>query len=165
MDFFEKSVGNWKSFRNYYYLNDGGLLTSKDLITDIEVNKVEVSTLDVFEMEDLNGLKYGTLTDVYSIHWISKEKDDESKEISIGEMIISPYNGKLLRNKGYFTKNAVVSEILDLTDSRLVIESQYGGKLFRERIEFINNKYRTRQTYGFKGTKTFLVGQYLEIRQ
>jgi hypothetical protein len=87
-------------------------------------------------------------------------------DASSGDMNLTIDGDVLHRDIGYFTDEPNDSNLTLIDEDTVVLHSAYSGMTFREEIRLLDDdKYRLRQTVGYKNGKPFLVGQYWEERQ
>lgn len=138
IEFFDKSLGTWKSFRTYMYpLN----------------NKIEtLETEFIWE---------NTQPFVYTVKWCS-EKGEGSLTLKLVE------DKLIKRNAGYFTYKPTISNIIEVSPTYLQTETIYNNTIYLETIEFFSDNHRARRTVGYKqledGTRgqVILSGSYQE---
>ena len=87
-------------------------------------------------------------------------------DVSSGTMNMTIKDDLLCRDIGYFSDDPTDSKMERIDADTVVFLSEYNGMRFREEIRLLDDdKYRLRQTVGYKNDKPFLVGQYWEERQ
>lgn len=138
IEFFDKSLGTWKSFRTYMYPLS---------------NKIE--TLETqFTWENPEPF-------LYTVEWGS-EKGQGSLNLKLVE------DKLIERNAGYFTDEPTISNIIEVSSTYLQTETTYNNTIYLETIEFFSDNHRARRTVGYKqledGTKgqVILSGSYQE---
>lgn len=138
IEFFDKSLGTWKSFRTYMYPLS---------------NKIE--TLETqFTWENPEPL-------LYTVKWCS-EKGEGSLNLKLVE------DKLIERNAGYFTDKPTISNIIEVNSTYLQTETTYNNTIYLETIEFFSDNHRARRTVGYKqledGTRgqVILSGSYQE---
>ena len=96
--------------------------------------------------------------------WAVLWKSDRNE----GEMGIILDGDTVKRSRNYFEgEEGTVTKLECIDDDTVVFLSSYGGMDYREEIRFLqNDKYRLRQTVGYKeGTDiAIVIGQYWEER-
>jgi len=142
--FLEQSLGEWESFRIYIYPNNNKVvpIQSVMIIEELAENKVQI-TWDSYRLNTLEEYSKGNMTLEFDID-----------------------NNKIYRDKGYFTLEPTISDILYLENNYLKTQTKYDGKKYIEEINIysINNQiYRRRFTRAYDSSgNIMLVGNYLE---
>jgi hypothetical protein len=142
--FLQQSIGQWKSYRTYFYP-----LTGRELLIQ--------SVMDIEGLED----------NKIEITWESYYLDNVGK-YSEGDMILQfdVENNLIIRDKGYFTNDPTTSEIILLDNSYLKTQTKYGGKKYIEEINIYNigdKVIRRRFTRAYdENNKPYLIGNYFE---
>lgn len=138
IEFFDKSLGTWKSFRTYMY-------PLSDKIETLETEFIWENTQPF----------------VYTVKWCS-EKGEGSLILKLVE------DKLIERNAGYFTDKPTISNIIKVSPTYLQTETIYNNTIYLETIEFFSDNHRARRTVGYKqledGTKgqVILSGSYQE---
>lgn len=84
-------------------------------------------------------------------------------DASEGTMNLRIEGDMLRRDIGYFSDDPTDSRMEQIDEDTVVFYSEYSGMKFREEIRLLDDdKYRLRQTVGYKKGEPFLVGQYFE---
>ena len=142
--FLQQSIGQWKSYRAYFYPITGKELFIQSVmdITNLENNKIEI---------------------IWKSYYL-----DSIEEYSKGNMTLQfdVENNLIIRDKGYFINDPTISKIISLDNSYLKTQTKYGGKKYIEEINIYNigdNVIRRRFTRAYDETnKNTLIGNYLE---
>ena len=138
IEFFNKSLGTWKSFRTYMY----------PLSNKIETLETE------FIWEN-------TQPFVYTVKWCSEKGEGNLTLKLVEDKLIE-------RNAGYFTDKPTISNVIEVSPTYLQTETIYNNTIYLETIEFFSDNHRARRTVGYKqledGTKgqVILSGSYQE---
>lgn len=138
IEFFNKSLGTWKSFRTYMY-------PLSDKIETLETEFIWENTQPF----------------VYTVKWCS-EKGEGSLTLKLVE------DKLIERNAGYFTDKPTISNVIEVSPTYLQTETIYNNTIYLETIEFFSDNHRARRTVGYKqledGTKgqVILSGSYQE---
>lgn len=142
-EFFDRTVGNWLSFRNYYYTKSQSV---KSVRTEIKITQASENSLN--------------------INWLSSE----GIEASEGNMTLVFDTSKFIinRDRGYFTTLPTQSVIKKLTSSQLITETCYNDQRFVEEIKYYDESpmFRRRFTKVYdKNKELSMIGNYLEVKQ
>ena len=138
--FFHKSLGDWVSYRSYYYA----------------LKKNVVNSVTNFTWKEENG--------IYAVEW------NNSIQNSTGRIVCKIEDDfTIYRDSGYFTKNPTESKVVSCSSTFLKTVTVYNDTEFTESIEFISDTERVRRTIAKKldsstgeYSKLFLVGNYIE---
>mgnify|MGYP000641532096 CR=1 FL=1 len=131
IEFFDKSLGTWKSFRTYMY----------PLSNKIETLETE------FTWENIQPF-------VYTVKWGS-EKGQGSLNLKLVE------DKLIERNAGYFTDKPTISNIIEVNPTYLQTETTYNNTIYLETIEFFSANHRARRTVGYKQLEDGARGQVI----
>ena len=144
-NWFNRCIGKWTSHRRYLM---GPKRSIDNLVTDFEI--VERP----FDEE--------TGFDNWAVLWQSDRNEGEMG------IVLNENAGEVYRSRNYFDNGeGSVTKLERVDEDTVVFYSAYGGMEYREEIRFLqNDKYRLRQTVGYKeGTDiAIVIGQYWEER-
>lgn len=144
-NWFNRCIGKWTSHRRYLM---GPKRSIDNLVTDFEI--VERP----FDEE--------TGFDNWAVLWQSDRNEGEMG------IVLNENAGEIYRSRNYFDNGeGSVTKLERVDEDTVVFYSAYGGMEYREEIRFLqNDKYRLRQTVGYKeGTDiAIVIGQYWEER-
>ena len=152
-DWFERTMGEWRSERRYTYFGPGQKVKAQTLITTFfEIGWTSEPEMKIAWDSYMNRDFKNTLPEQPTTH---------------GEMLLTLDGDKLLRNKGYFTDNETHQQIERIDQDALELFTSYDGCTYREEIRLLDNDcLRLRQTVGFDDHtgELILSGQYTEVR-
>lgn len=147
-DWFQRTLGEWRSERRYIYFFEGKEPTNQLITT-------------YFGVDNPQG-------DLYTIDWESHvHKDGKILDAAMkGHMDLRLVGDELHRDRGYFTDNETHQRLNRIDEDTVVFTTAYDGQSFREEIRFIGDTIRLRQTVGFSEAdgRLLLSGQYTETR-
>ncbi|MBF2065643.1 MAG: phycobiliprotein lyase [Calothrix sp. C42_A2020_038] len=160
-EFFEQSVGNWRSERRYYSLKSGEI---EEVVSNITVRFIEkgsselIQLAQMHELSDLTAMICGS-----QVTWESSYSQPGRKPTT-GSTIFGIKENILYRDRGFATPKPVTAEYY-LRDSKTMhLRTEYNGSVFEEEIKLIGTNYRTRQTIISRAGEEIMIGQYLETR-
>ncbi|WP_353928996.1 phycobiliprotein lyase [Okeanomitos corallinicola TIOX110] len=160
-EFFQASVGQWRSERRYYSLPQG---ETKEMVSMITVQFLpqgddELRQLaQLHNLTDLNSLICGA-----KVSWQSIDLNKTQQE-SAGITVFGAEGNTLYRDRGFATTKPVTAQYYFPNLNTLCLRTEYHNSLFEEEIKLIGDKYRTRQTIISRAGEQLMIGQYLEKR-
>lgn len=160
-EFFQESVGQWRSERRYYTLPEGETKEMESLITIrfLEPGCDELQNLG--QMHDL--LNSVSLICGAEVTWASTDVLKDKKE-SQGSTLFGVLGNTLYRDRGFATSKPVTAKYYLTNTKTLCLRTEYNGSVFEEELKLIGSKYRTRQTIISRAGEQLMIGQYLEKR-
>lgn len=160
-DFFQRSVGNWRSERRYYKLKNG---ETQEIVSSLTICFLWADNPVLLQLAQAHHLpKDVRLTCGVIATWDSHEAAS-GKPQSAGSTTFGLRGNLLYRDRGFATPQPVTAEF-DLPDPNTMrLRTEYGGSAFEEEIRLIGVNYRTRQTIISRSGEEQMIGQYLERR-
>ncbi|KYC39614.1 phycocyanobilin lyase [Scytonema hofmannii PCC 7110] len=161
IEFFQESVGMWRSERRYYTLPDG---ETKEVVSTIAIRFLTAGCEELqklAQMHDLPetvSLRCGT-----EVTWESANSVTGRKE-SHGSTLFGALGNILYRDRGFATTKPITAEYHFPNPKTLCLRTEYNGSVFEEELKFIGTKYRTRQSIISRAGEQVMIGQYLEKR-
>ena len=148
-DWFERTLGEWRSERRYLYF-----------FRDKEPTNQLITTYFGIDNPDDN---------LFTVDWESHvHKDGKILDNAMkGHMDLRLVANQLQRDRGYFTERETYQVLERVDEDTVVFTTAYDGQRFREEIRFLeNDSLRLRQTVGFseESGELILSGQYTEVR-
>ncbi|MEA5576513.1 phycobiliprotein lyase [Anabaena sp. UHCC 0451] len=160
-EFFQASVGQWRSERRYYTLPQG---ETKEMVSIITIQFLERGDDELQNLAQLHDLlDLGSLTCGAKVTWESTNLHNAKKEAS-GVTVFGALGNILYRDRGFATTKPVTAEYYFSHPNALCLRTEYNNSVFEEEIKLIGNKYRTRQTIISRAGEQLMIGQYLEKR-
>jgi hypothetical protein len=160
-DFFQRSVGEWRSERRYFTLPDGKVQEVESLIT---IHYLAQGCEELRSLAALHSLENETLmTCGAAVAWDSKNSI-LGKEMSKGSTIFGIGGEVMYRDRGFATSKPVTAAFSFSNLETLALRTEYQGSVFEEELKLIGSKYRTRQTIISRFGEQQMIGQYLEKR-
>ncbi len=162
LDFFRKSVGNWKSQRRYYTLNKE--TEPQEVVSFLTISFIEAGAPELIELarlhelEDLEALVCGT-----KVTWESNYTNQNRKP-SKGSTMFGISGNILYRDRGFATPKPIIAVCSFTNPETMCLRTEYNGSVFEEEIKLIGSNYRTRQTIISRAGQEITIGQYLEKR-
>lgn len=144
-DFFNRSLGTWRSQRSSHNL----LWTQYETVTsEIEISSRSSADQDVIELCKQNRVSPEEPTLSINMAW-EGESDWDDEEIMEGTATMSlvkdgPKHGRLLRSVGYAETIPAVGEWEMTEDGVFVLKTFYDAAAAEERIWFANDNVRMR---------------------
>ena len=160
-EFFQESVGQWRSERRYYTLPEGETKEMESLITIrfLELGCDELQNLgQMHDLPDSVSLICGA-----EVTWDSTNVLKDRKE-SQGCTLFGVLGNTLYRDRGFATSKPVTAKYYFPNPKTLCLRTEYNGSVFEEELKLIGSKYRTRQTIISRASEQLMIGQYLEKR-
>jgi hypothetical protein len=162
VEFFQQSVGKWKSQRRYYTLKQD--VEPQEVVSDITIRFLDRGSPELIELaqrhklEDKTALVCGT-----EVKWESNYTGTVRKP-STGSTVFGIKDNILYRDRGFATPDPVIAVYSFINSKTLCLRTEYGGSAFEEEIKLIGSNYRTRQTIISRAGQELTIGQYLEKR-
>ncbi len=161
IEFFQESVGMWRSERRYYTLPDGEI---KEVVSIITIRFLTAGCEELqklAQMHDLPetvSLRFGT-----EVTWESANSVTGRKE-SHGSTLFGALGNILYRDRGFATTKPITAQYHLPNPKTLCLRTEYNGSVFEEELKLIGSKYRTRQSIISRAGEQVTIGQYLEKR-
>ncbi|NWF60481.1 MAG: phycobiliprotein lyase [Fischerella sp.] len=160
-EFFQASVGKWRSERRYYTLPEGETKVMESLIT---IRFLEQGCDELQKLVQMHGLPATVnLTCGAKVTWESTNSISGRKE-SNGKTIFGALGSVLYRDRGFATTKPVTAQYYFPNPKTLCLRTEYNGSVFEEELKLVGSKYRTRQTIISRAGEQLMIGQYLEKR-
>lgn len=160
-EFFQQSVGNWRSERRYYTLPDG---ETKEMVSQITIRYLEQGSSELQHLASLHELPQDVL--LYcgaEVTWDSQNSDTGRRE-SRGSTLFGARGNILYRDRGFATPKPVTADYQFTNAQTLCLRTEYKGSVFEEELKLVGSLYRTRQTIISRAGEQQMIGQYLEKR-
>ncbi|MDB9499251.1 phycobiliprotein lyase [Nodularia spumigena] len=160
-EFFQESVGHWRSERRYYTLPEGETKEMESLIT---IRFLEPGCDELQNLRQLHDLPNSvSLICGAEVTWDSTNVLKDRKE-SQGSTLFGVLGNILYRDRGFATSKSVTAKYYFPNTKTLCLRTEYNGSVFEEELKLIGSKYRTRQTIISRASEQLMIGQYLEKR-
>lgn len=160
-EFFQRSVGNWRSERRYYTLKNG---ETQEIVSSLTIHFLFAAHPALLQLAQAHNLPNdATLTCGVVATWDSHEAAS-GKPQSAGSTTFGLRGNLLYRDRGFATPKPVTAEFYLPDPNTMRLRTEYGGSMFEEEIRLIGANYRTRQTIISRSGEELMIGQYLERR-
>lgn len=160
-EFFQQSVGSWRSERRYYTLPDG---ETKEMVSQITIRYLEQDSPELQHLANLHELPQETLLFCGAeVTWDSQNSDTGRRE-SRGSTLFGARGNILYRDRGFATPKPVTADYHFTNPQTLCLRTEYKGSVFEEELKLVGSLYRTRQTIISRAGEQQMIGQYLEKR-
>ncbi|MEH2421757.1 MAG: phycobiliprotein lyase [Nostoc sp.] len=160
-EFFQESVGKWRSQRRYYTLPEG---ETKEMESIVTINFLEQGCDELQKLAQMHDLAdIGSLICGAAVTWEGMDVPKARKE-SQGSTIFGVMGNILYRDRGFAISKPVTAQYYFSNPKTLCLRTEYNGSMFEEELKLIGSKYRTRQTIISRAGKQLMIGQYLEKR-
>ncbi|MGH7999894.1 MAG: phycobiliprotein lyase [Brasilonema sp.] len=160
-EFFQESVGQWRSERRYYTLPDG---ETKEMVSLITIRFLTQGCDELQKLAQMHGLPDTvSLNCGTEVIWNSENSVTGRKE-SQGSTIFGALGHTLYRDRGFATTKPVTAQYYFPSSKTLYLRTEYNNSVFEEEVKLIGSKYRTRQSIISRAGKQLMIGQYLEKR-
>lgn len=160
-EFFQESVGEWRSQRRYYTLSSG---TTKEIVSAIAIRYLEQGSAELQQLAKLHELPDAvSLVCGTEVIWESTDSVTGKKE-SQGSTLFGALGNILYRDRGFATSKPITAEFYFPNPKTLCLRTEYNSSVFEEELKLIGSKYRTRQTIISRAGEQLMIGQYLETR-
>jgi hypothetical protein len=161
IEFFQESVGKWRSERRYYTLPDGDTKEIESIITIRFLERGCDELKQLAQMHDLTDAVM--LVGGAEVNWCSTNIIKNRHE-SQGSTLFGALGGTLYRDRGFATPNPVTAKYAFPNTKTLCLRTEYNSSVFEEELKLVGSKYRTRQTIISRAGEQLMIGQYLEKR-
>lgn len=162
VEFFQKSVGAWKSQRRYYTLNketEPQEVESSLTVTFLQQGAPQLIELaKSHQLDELDSLICGS-----KVTWESNYTGKIRKPSS-GSTVFGVKGNILYRDRGFATPNPIIATFSFTNPQTMCLRTEYNGSVFEEEIKLVGQNYRTRQTIISRAGQEITIGQYLEKR-
>lgn len=160
-EFFQQSVGQWRSERRYYTLPSG---ETKEVVSFITIRYLEQGSPELIHLASLHGLPEATLLVCgAAVTWDSQAAATERRE-SQGATLFGALGSILYRDRGFATPKPVTADYHFSSPQTLCLRTEYNSSVFEEELKLVGTLYRTRQTIISRAGEQQMIGQYLEKR-
>jgi CpeS-like protein len=160
-EFFQRSVGEWRSERRYFALPDGKVQEVESLIT---IEYLAQGCQELRELAQLHGLvDEAVMTCGAAVTWDSKNSI-LGKDMSKGSTLFGIEGLVMYRDRGFATPKPITATFALSNPETLALRTEYQGSVFEEEVKLIGTKYRTRQTIISRSGEQQMIGQYIEKR-
>lgn len=160
-EFFQESVGKWRSQRRYYTLPAGETKEMESIVTISFLKQGCDKLQNLAQMHDLPDT--GSLICGAAVTWESINVLKDRKE-SQGSTIFGALGNILYRDRGFAISKPVTAQYYFSNPKTMCLRTEYNGSVFEEELKLIGSKYRTRQTIISRAGEQLMIGQYLEKR-
>ncbi|NJN30837.1 MAG: phycobiliprotein lyase [Synechococcales cyanobacterium RM1_1_8] len=161
VQFFQDSIGQWRSERRYYTLKSGVI---QEVVSDLNICYLEADAPALAALALAHGL--GTALEMtcgLQISWDSQYVGPSQKSVQ-GATVFGLLGDVLYRDRGFATPEPVTAQFSFPTPRAMVLRTEYNQSLFEEEVKLIGDRYRTRQTVISRAGEEQMIGQYLERR-
>ncbi|ARV61364.1 phycobiliprotein lyase [Nostocales cyanobacterium HT-58-2] len=160
-EFFQESVGQWRSERRYYTLPDG---ETKEMVSIITIQFLTQGCDQLTKLAQMHGLPDTvSLICGAEVTWESENSVTGRKE-SQGSTLFGALGNTLYRDRGFATTKPITAQYHFPNSKTLCLRTEYNGSVFEEELKLIGSKYRTRQSIISRAGEQLMIGQYLEKR-
>jgi CpeS-like protein len=159
--FFQNSVGSWRSDRRYYTLPDGPVQEMTSLIT---IEFLEQGCESLRHLARLHCLDDETLMTCGALVTWDSQNSILGKQMSAGSTLFGAAGNLFYRDRGFATPKPVTAQFAFPNPETLNLRTEYKGSVFEEEVRLIGRQYRTRQTIISRAGEQQMIGQYLEKR-
>ena len=159
VEFFQDSVGHWRSERRYYTLSKDVI---QEVVSHLRISFLEGGSSELAALSEAHGLSRDALPHGVSISWESEYLDNQKRVT--GSTVFGVLGNLLYRDRGFATPKPVTAHYSFPRDRTMVLRTEYSGSVFEEEVKLISSNYRTRQTIISRAGEEQMIGQYLERR-
>jgi CpeS-like protein len=160
-EFFQESVGHWRSERRYYTLPQG---ETKEMVSIITIRFLAQRCDELQKLAQIhNSSEPVSLICGAEVTWDSTDVLKGRKD-SQGSTLFGVLGNILYRDRGFATSKPVTAKYYFPNPKTLCLRTEYNGSVFEEELKLIGSKYRTRQTIISRAGEQLMIGQYLEKR-
>ena len=160
-DFFQQSVGDWRSERRYYTLPEG---ETKEVVSNLTIHFLEPGNPKLLHLAQLHELPEAVkLSCGAEVLWDSHESVT-GRRASRGSTLFGALGTILYRDRGFATPKPITADYHFTNPQTLCLRTEYQGSLFEEELKLVGTLYRTRQTIISRVGEQQMIGQYLEKR-
>jgi hypothetical protein len=161
-EFFQQSVGEWKSQRRYYTLKNTE--EPQEVVSSIAIEFLPQGHSELLELGRLHELAPQQLLICGSkVTWESSYTNKNRKP-SNGSTVFGVLGNTLYRDRGFATPKPITAKYYFTNPKTMCLRTEYNGCVFEEEIKLIGDNYRTRQTIISRASEEITIGQYLEQR-
>jgi CpeS-like protein len=160
-EFFQSSVGTWRSDRRYYTLPDGPVQEMTSLIT---IAFLEQGCESLRHLAQLHKLEDETLMTCGALVTWDSQNSILGKQMSAGSTLFGAFGNVFYRDRGFATPKPVTALFSFPQPETLNLRTEYKGSVFEEEVKLVGRQYRTRQTIISRAGEQQMIGQYLEKR-
>jgi hypothetical protein len=161
IEFFQQSVGQWRSERRYYTLPTGD---TKEMESLISIKFLEPGCNELQKLAQIHDLPESVMFICGAeVNWCSTDVLRNRHE-SQGSTLFGALGSTLYRDRGFATSKPVTAQYHFPNPQTLCLRTEYNGSVFEEELKLIGSKYRTRQTIISRAGEQLMIGQYLEKR-
>ena len=145
-NFFELSIGKWRSQRSGHHL---AFAHFEEVLSEINIESLSADDSKVLEICKLNDVNPSIITHPFRMTW-EGESDWDEKSFSGSTVLVpvpdadNPQKGKLLREEGYAETIAAVGNYHLSEDGSFILQTEYDRAAAEERIWFANPNLRFR---------------------
>ncbi|AKG22363.1 phycobiliprotein lyase [Calothrix sp. 336/3] len=158
-EFFQKSVGQWRSERRYYTLLKD---ETKEIVSDLRIRYLHQGCEELLTLAKMHELSdTEILTTGVEVSWNS-DNTETGKNESQGVTLFGALGNTLYRDRGFATTKPITATYYLPNSDTLCLRTEYNGSVFEEELKLIGSKYRTRQTIISRAGEQLMIGQYLE---
>lgn len=159
--FFQRSVGQWRSERRYYTLPDGDV---KEMVSLITIRFLDAGCPELVHLAQLHELGDRIwLTCGAEVTWDTQESESGRRK-SRGHTLFGVAGETLYRDRGFATPKPVTADFYFPNPETMCLRTEYNESTFEEELKLIGQQYRTRQTIISRAGEQQMIGQYLERR-
>ena len=160
-EFFQESVGHWRSERRYYTLPQG---ETKEMVSIITIRFLAQGCDELQKLAQMHDCSEPVnLICGAEVTWDSTDVLKGRKD-SQGSTLFGVLGNILYRDRGFATSKPVTAKYYFPNPKTLCLRTEYNGSVFEEELKLIGSKYRTRQTIISRAGEQLMIGQYLEKR-
>jgi CpeS-like protein len=159
--FFQKSVGEWRSDRRYYTLPDGEVQEVQSFLT---VRYLEQGCEELRHLARLHELDCETVMTCGAVVTWNSQNSILGKQMSEGSTLFGIEENLMYRDRGFATPKPIIATFSMSNADTLCLRTEYKGSAFEEEVKLIGSKYRTRQTIISRAGEQQMIGQYIEKR-
>jgi CpeS-like protein len=159
--FFQNSVGSWRSDRRYYTLPDGPVQEMTSLIT---IEFLEQGCESLRHLARLHEIANETLMTCGALVTWDSQNSILGKQMSAGSTLFGAAGNLFYRDRGFATPKPVTALFAFPNPETLTLRTEYKGSVFEEEVKLVGRQYRTRQTIISRAGEQQMIGQYLEKR-
>ncbi|WP_066384488.1 MULTISPECIES: phycobiliprotein lyase [unclassified Anabaena] len=161
IEFFQQSVGQWRSERRYYTLPAG---ETKEMESIITIRFLDQGCDELQKLAQIHDLPESVrFICGAEVNWCSTDVLKNRQE-SQGTTLFGALGSILYRDRGFATSKPVTAKYAFTNPNTLSLRTEYNNSVFEEELKLIGNKYRTRQTIISRAGEQLMIGQYLEKR-
>nr|WP_211178237.1 phycobiliprotein lyase [Brasilonema octagenarum] len=160
-EFFQESVGKWRSERRYYTLPDG---ETKEMVSMITIRFLMQGCDELQKLAQMHDLPDTVSLICGSQVILESENSVTGRKESQGSTIFGALGNVLYRDRGFATTKPISAQYYFPNSKTLCLRTEYNNSVFDEELKLIGSKYRTRQSIISRAGEQVMIGQYLEKR-